>query len=131
MAKRPIRFTWDSDGFARTRQFIRHIQPDPQRVNLLLHEYGTRGVELLKEATPVRTGLTARSWYYEIERDKDGVSLVFKNSNMLQQTAVVKLLVYGHVMPNGIWFIGNDFVTPTIQPLFEKMAKDIWREVRR
>ena len=130
MAKRLIRFTWDSDGFARTRKFIRHVYPNPQRINSILHEYGKRGVEILKEVTPVRTGLTARSWYYEIERDTDAVSLLFKNSNMLQQTAIVKLLVYGHIMPNGTWYSGYDFVSPVVKPLFEDLAKELWREVK-
>ena len=30
----------------------------------ILNKYGERGVEALKNATPVDTGLTASSWYY-------------------------------------------------------------------
>lgn len=129
--RRPIRFNWDSSGFARTRQFLRDVQPDYQRITTILRKYGSRGVEILKQATPVRTGLTAASWYYEIERENGAISLVFKNSNMLQQTAIVKLLVYGHVMPNGTWYMGNDFVTPAVKPLFDALSKELLEEVRR
>ena len=32
----------------------------------VLDKYGKAGVEALSSATPVDTGLTARSWYYKV-----------------------------------------------------------------
>ena len=48
----------------------------------VLDKYGREGVAALSSATPVKTGKTANSWYYEIERQNGSVSLVFKNSNV-------------------------------------------------
>ena len=36
----------------------------------ILDKYGQEGVRLLSKATPVRSGKTANSWYYKIERSK-------------------------------------------------------------
>ena len=48
----------------------------------LLDKYGRAGVSALVSATPVDTGLTASSWYYEIT-NKDGVATItFNNGNI-------------------------------------------------
>ena len=43
----------------------------------VLAKYGQRGIDALSKATPVDTGLTASSWYYEIEKGDKGVSNSF------------------------------------------------------
>lgn len=127
---RVIRFI-DKGGTKRTRQFISHAQE--LDVANLLHRYGTEGVRLLSEHTPRNTGLTARSWYYEIIRDqRTGVlTLAFNNSNKIGHTPIVRLVIYGHGTRQGVWIKPNDFVSPMIEPLFRNMAKDIWREVKK
>ncbi len=40
-----------------------------------LQKYGEAGVNALASNTPVETGLTANSWYYEIE-NKNGVAKI-------------------------------------------------------
>jgi len=117
-------------GFRKTKRYLENLS-DGSRVKTILHSYGLKGVKLLRENTPVRTGLTAASWYYTIEETSDGVSLVFSNSNVLQATPVVKLLVYGHAMPDGTYYEGNDFVSPVVEGLFKELAKDLWKEVKR
>ena len=47
-----------------------------------LDRYGKEGVEALRDATPVDSGMTRDCWYYEISH-KDGVSTIsFLNSNI-------------------------------------------------
>ena len=46
-----------------------------RRVYQLLNEYGRRGVELLRDATPNDSGKTASGWDYEIQTTSSGISL--------------------------------------------------------
>lgn len=98
----------------------------------ILDKYGRQGVALLSQATPVDSGLTASSWYYEIE-DKDGiVALRFCNSNIADGWCPVAILLqYGHATGTGGWVEGRDYINPVIRPLFEQLAQDCWREVRQ
>ena len=57
-----------------------------------LDRYGREGVAALASATPVDSGKTASSWYYEILRTSEGVSISFKNSNIWQRLCLFCLL---------------------------------------
>lgn len=96
-----------------------------------LDKYGRQGVAALASATPVDTGLTANSWYYEITRTKGSVTIEFKNSNIQNGVPIAILLQYGHGTRNGGWVQGQDYINPAIQPIFDKIANDAWREVTR
>lgn len=81
-------------------------------------------------ATPVNSGLTASSWYYEIVRDGDTLRLEFHNSNIQNGWCPIAILLqYGHAARDGSWVEGTDYINPAIQPLFDKLAKDAWKEV--
>ena len=46
----------------------KYLEKAKKGVNIRsLDKYGQAGVEALRSATPVRTGLTANSWYYEMK----------------------------------------------------------------
>lgn len=94
-----------------------------------LNKYGKEGVAALMSATPVDTGLTARSWYYEIEKGKDTASITFYNSNIQKGIPIAIILQYGHGTGGGGWVEGRDYINPAIQPIFDKLAKDAWKEV--
>ena len=96
-----------------------------------LDRYGQEGVNALRSATPVDTGLTASSWYYQIKESEDSVMLEFHNSNINNGVPIAIVLQYGHVTPNGGWVEGRDYINPAIQPLFDKKAKYAWEEVKR
>ena len=83
----------------------------------------------LASATPVDTGLTASSWYYEIKRQNGIVALNFCNSNVNKGVPIAIILQYGHGTSNGGWVEGRDYINPAIQPIFDRIAKDAWREV--
>lgn len=96
----------------------------------LLQKYGEKGVAALMSATPVDSGLTASSWYYEIKDSENGMALQFRNSNIQNGWVPVAILLqYGHASRNGSWVEGRDYINPAIQPLFDQMAKDAWKEV--
>lgn len=95
----------------------------------ILSKYGQMGVSALASATPTDTGLTASSWYYEIEHQNGDVSLSFKNSNINKGVNIAVILQYGHGTGTGGWVAGRDYINPAIQPVFDKIAEDAWREV--
>ena len=96
-----------------------------------LDKYGREGVAALSSATPVESGKTANSWYYEIERQNGSVSIVFKNSNINNGVPIAIILQYGHGTGTGGWVPGRDYINPAIQPIFDRMANDAWKEVTK
>ena len=92
-------------------------------------KYGREGVSALSSATPVDSGKTASSWYYKIERTKNTVSITFYNSNVNEGVPIAIILQYGHGTGTGGWVEGRDYINPAIQPIFDKMAEEAWKEV--
>lgn len=98
----------------------------------LLEKYGDEGLAALRNATPVDSGLTASSWFYEIVEASDGtMSLRFCNSNIHTGVNVAIMIQYGHATGTGGWVEGIDYINPAIQPIFDRMAKNIWEEVSK
>ena len=97
----------------------------------VLDKYGRKGVAALSSATPVDTGLTASSWFYKIE-NKNGVAKIeFHNSNIQNGVPIAVILQYGHGTRNGGYVVGRDYINPAIQPVFDELAKNAWKEVAR
>ena len=97
----------------------------------ILDKYGREGVAALASATPVDTGTTAASWYYEVE-NKDGIATIsFLNSNIQNGVPIAVILQYGHGTGTGGWVEGRDYINPAIQPIFDEITNDIWREVTK
>lgn len=96
-----------------------------------LDKYGKEGVAALASATPVDSGLTANSWYYEIERKDGSATITFYNSNIQNGIPIAIILQYGHGTGTGGWVQGRDYINPAIQPIFDKIANDAWREVTK
>ena len=97
----------------------------------VLDKYGREGVAALASATPKETGLTASSWTYEIERKGSSVSIVYKNSNINKGVPIAVILQYGHGTGTGGWVQGRDYINPAIQPVFDRIADEAWKEVTR
>lgn len=97
----------------------------------ILDKYGQAGVEALSSATPTDTGLTASSWYYKIERTKTSATIQFLNSHVNDGVPIAVILQYGHGTGTGGWVEGRDYINPAIQPIFDKIANDAWKEVTK
>ena len=95
----------------------------------ILDKYGREGVAALSAATPIDSGKTASSWTYEIKDTKDGVTLTFNNTNIQNGVPIAIILQYGHGTRNGGWVEGRDYINPAIQPVFDKLANEAWKEV--
>lgn len=108
----------------------RYLEKIKKGVNIKsLEKYGRQGVEALASNTPVLTGLTANSWYYEIENKNGRVKISFCNSNIQNGVPIAIILQYGHATRNGGWVEGRDYINPAIQPIFDEITNNAWKEV--
>ena len=108
----------------------RYLEKLRESVKLgVLDKYGRAGVAALSSATPVDTGLTANSWFYEIEHSSGSDKIVFNNSNIQNGVPIAIILQYGHGTGTGGWVQGRDYINPAIQPIFDQMIKEVWKEV--
>ena len=115
--------------FSKTTNFLKRMKETDFLKDL--DKYGQAGVAALVSATPVDTGLTASSWYYRIENSDGRTSLNFYNSNVQKGVQIAVILQYGHATRNGGWVEGRDYINPVIQPIFDKIANNAWREVTK
>lgn len=120
-----IKITQSGD-FKNTEKFLRNAKKTNLRS--LLEHYGKIGVDALQAATPINTGTTADSWNYSIEVTRKSVSLEWTNSNESEGIPIVILIQYGH-MANGAYVQGRDFINPVVQPIFDEIAENLWKEV--
>ena len=96
-----------------------------------LDKYGKEGVQALMAATPVDTGLTASLWHYDINMSKDSSSISFYNDDIDNGVPIAIILNYGHGTRNGGYVKGRNYINPAIQPIFDKLAQEAWKEVIR
>ena len=94
-----------------------------------LDKIGKQGVAALSAATPVDTGDTANSWYYDIENKNGVASINFYNSNIEDGCPIAIILQYGHGTKNGGWVEGMDYINPALEPIFNKLVDEAWKGV--
>lgn len=123
-----IRFTHKGD-FSKTTKFLTRAK-DSVRLSDL-ERFAKKGVEALASATPVDSGLTANSWKYEIVNEKGSITINFINTNVNKHVPIAVILQYGHATGNGGWVEGRDYINPAIQPIFDEMVRELWREVTK
>lgn len=90
-----------------------------------------KGKNALSAATPVRTGLTAASWEYELTNVDKGSKITWKNTNMNKGVNVAVLLEYGHGKRGGGYIPGKYFVKPALRPVITALEQEILEEVKR
>lgn len=121
--------TFSHEGnFSKTFNFLKRnkkIQPSD------LAKFGQIGVEALRNSTPVDSGLTAESWYFEIVEKNGQIELRWNNSNIVDGVPIAIILQYGHATGTGGWVEGRDYINPAIQPIFDLIADNAWKELTR
>lgn len=113
--------------FAKLTRYLVKTKDVMKKIDL--DKYGKAGVAALASATPVDSGLTANSWYYEIVRGNGTASITFYNSNIHKGIPIAIILQYGHGTGTGGWVEGRDYINPAIQPIFDELAENAWKEV--
>lgn len=116
--------TFEHKGnFSKTEKFF----------NMLLHKdwknvldrYGRMGVDALRAATPVDTGLAASSWDYVISKDEKGYHLTWVNTDIEDGISVVVLIDRGHATKSGTWFEGYHFIDEAIDPIIKRLSEEV------
>lgn len=122
--------TFKSRGdFRKTKSFLKKLNEfDYMRI---LVKYGEMGVQALREATPIDSGKTASSWGYRITEKDGNYTLSWINSNIVDGVPIAVILQYGHATGNGGYVQGRDYINPAIRPIFDKIAREAWKEVTR
>ena len=115
--------------FSKTTRYLERVK---EAIHLgLLDKYGREGVAALSSATPVESGLTASSWYYEIDNKSGSAAITFYNSHVNKGVPIAIILQYGHGTGTGGWVEGRDYINPAIQPVFDRLADEAWKEVTK
>lgn len=123
-----IRFKQKGD-FSKVTKYLERVK---EVVHLgILDKYGRKGVAALSSSTPIDTGLTAESWRYEIVNKNGSARINFCNSNIQNGVPIAIILQYGHGTGTGGWIQGRDYINPSIQPIFDELTEEAWREVTK
>ena len=114
-------------NFNNTERFFKRAQKMDFYKNL--EKYAREGVTALASATPIDSGKTAASWDYEIQKENGKISIYWTNSNVNNGVPIAVILQYGHGTNGGGYVQGRDYINPAIQPIFDKIAENAWKEV--
>jgi hypothetical protein len=112
----------------KTETFLKKVS-----LNNYIHifdKYAKQGVVALSSVTPVHTGETANSWSYIISEGPRGVMLTWTNSNMVGGKSLAIMLHYGYATRSGKFVQGRDYIRPALRPIMDKLANELWKEVR-
>lgn len=109
--------------FSKTEKYFKYLLD--QKYLDILTKYGQRGVEALRAATPVDTGLAASSWSYSIEVEDGKTKLIWSNSDIEGGCNVVILVDRGHATKSGTWVSGYHFIDDAIAPVIAQIAREV------
>lgn len=116
-------------SFSKTMDFLNRSKSLNFNV---LRKYGEEGLAALREATPVKTGLTADSWGYRIVQTDTTMGIEWYNTNVQNGWAPVAILLqYGHATGTGGYVEGRDYINPAMKPIFDRIEQNVWREVTK
>ena len=119
--------TSNSGSFKGTLAFLERMEKGKQFEDL--HHYAREGVAALRNATPEDTGRAAGAWDYEIRKRKSSISIAWTNTDVEGGVNVIILLQYGHGTGTGGYVQGRDFINPTMRPIFDRIADNVWKHV--
>lgn len=114
-------------NFNKTERFLNAMKG--QMYLNKLGDYGDIGVKALSDATPIDSGLTSKSWTFEIERKKSSTTINWVNTNNVDGFNVAMALQYGHGTGGGGYVAGRDYINPAIKPVADKISEGVWKEV--
>lgn len=125
-----MEITYSSQGsFTKTMTFLDKL--NHERYLEELDSLAKEGLEALMAATPKKTGLTADSWTYKIEKHNGMTTIGWYNSNKTSQGDIIAIMLqYGHGTGTGGYVQGRDYINPAIQPIFDKIEQKIWQRVQ-
>ena len=101
-----------------TKSFMNKVFKTYQRkIEKVLNKYGKKGVDMLKNATPVLSGKTRDSWSYQIDKKDGSFILSFINTNTNQNINIAYIIDKGHITNKRTWVNGLNFIDPIIDTI--------------
>jgi hypothetical protein len=94
-----------------------------------LESLAQQGVSALQANTPTDSGLTAASWSYLIEIKGSATVITWVNTHVESGVNIAIILQYGHATGTGGFVAGRDYINPSIKPIFDEIANEVWRKV--
>lgn len=119
--KQVVSFGYDKRFNDRIKSRLEKMKVDKKFIKL--NEFGQEGVDRLQAATPVRTGKTANSWYYEISEQDGKTSLIWYNTNVNKGINIAVIIDSGHAALDGSWTQGYNYIDSAIGPVVVKIRK--------
>ena len=120
--------TFESSGsFVNVDRFLERMAKE--EILSDLNQYAELGVSALASATPSKSGATANAWSCEVTSKRNNYTITWSNSNMNDGVNVAVILQYGHSTGTGGYVQGRDYINPAIQPIFDKIADEVWKVV--
>jgi hypothetical protein len=118
-------------SFARSQAFLQRMANREQFK--VLERYGSVGVAALATATPKDTSRTSTAWYYEVVNRPGYFAIHWYNSHIEDpgRISIAAIIQYGHATRRGGYVQGIDYINPVMQPIFNQIVADMWREVTR
>ena len=117
----------NSGSFNKTDKFLKKMSENS--IYSVLQKYGEIGVVELAAATPIDSGRTSSAWDYRVIIDRTNARVQWYNNNENQGFSVAIGLQYGHGTGTGGYVIGRDYINPTMRPIFDKIADQVWNEI--
>ena len=84
----------------------------------------------MSRATPRDTGETSGSWTAKVTKTGKSWQIVWLNTHVVDGEPIAILLQYGHGTGTGGYVQGRDYINPAMKPVFDKIAENVWKEVR-
>jgi len=116
-----------SGSFDRTIAWLRKLQK--LRLDQLVKAEAEKGVRALASATPKDSGLAASSWGYQIKQTTTSLTITWTNSDVENGYPVAVMIQYGHGTGTGGYVQGIDYINPAMRPIFDQIAKTVWKAV--
>lgn len=116
-----VSFGYDKRFSNRMKNRLEKMKVDKKFIRL--NEFGQQGVDALRNATPIDTGKTANSWYYEIYEEGGLVHLTWYNTNVNKGVNVAVIIDTGHAALDGSWTQGYNYIESAIEPVIKRINK--------
>lgn len=118
----------DKGDFSKTLDWLKGVT---DKASDILNKYGEMGVKALEQATPKYTSLASSSWGYSVDGGNGNYTLTFHNYDVEGGYNVALLIQYGHGTGTGGYVSGRDFINPALQPIFDGLADEMWKELTK
>lgn len=117
-------------NWTKTKDFLSKTMSMSKMEKAVLDSCGKRGVEALELATPADSGITAKSWSYDVSIADGLVTLSWSNSSKGKDWFPIAIMLqYGHGTGTGGYVQGIDYINPALKPIFDEIAETVWEAV--